>query len=181
MEAKTHRKTGLKCVVGPEPVPSFRPGLCRLPTLICSCRSGLFTASIMKQGNKDKEEGGECPILLLLATWGLRVLTLGVGCLPGSSWLRLRFCMLRVEQDDVGLGYIQHAGDTDAQAQGHSQCRGLDVDLSHRGKDQVDSAQLSPTSAPTQPGSESISVQLNGNDRTIKESSGNKGLHGLTN
>lgn len=38
-----------------------------------------------------------------------------------------------MEQDDVGFGHIEHAeGHRRAQAQGHSQCGRLDVDLSRK-------------------------------------------------
>jgi hypothetical protein len=43
-----------------------------------------------------------------------------------------------MEQDDIGLGHIEHAkGHRCTQAQRHGQCGCLDVDLSHRGEDKM--------------------------------------------
>lgn len=103
------------------------------------CRPGPSTASVMKQGKeKNRREGETSPLIPHLLLGGLCVLALGWGChcrgrLEAS--LPLLHILLRVEQDDVGFGHIEHAeGHRRTQAQGHSQCGGLDVDLSHGGR-----------------------------------------------
>lgn len=48
--------------------------------------------------------------------------------------LPLLHILLRMEQDDVGFGHIEHAeGHRCTQAQGHSQCGRLDIDLGRHG------------------------------------------------
>lgn len=102
------------------------------------CRPWPLTASTVKQGKERKRKEGTTISLLR----GLCVLAFGWRChcrCRLEAPLPLLHVLLRVEQDDVGFGYIEHAeGHRRTQAQGHSQCGGLDVDLSHGGRDQME-------------------------------------------
>lgn len=85
------------------------------------------------------------PSTLLLGI--LCVLALGRGCHRGGcleAALPLLHVLLRMEEDDVGFGHVEHAkGHRCTQAQGHSQCGRLDVDLSMEEGTRLDLALLS--------------------------------------
>lgn len=67
-------------------------------------------------------------VLFLLPFWGRSRRGCGL-----EAPLALLHVLLRVEQDDVGLGHVEHAeGYRGAQAQGHGQRGCLDVDLRQR-------------------------------------------------
>ena len=113
MKPRPTEEQGWNVSCGSRPVPSCWAGLSGLPTLTARCRPGLFTASTMKQRTqKPQRRGSKRAIHPLLATWGLCVLTLGGGCHCGGRLeapLPLLHVLLWVEQDDVGLGYVEHA------------------------------------------------------------------------
>lgn len=79
------------CHVGPAQFHLARPGLCGLPTLIAHCRPGLFTASIMKQGNKDNRGGGAGVPFFLYLLLGASVSSPLGGAATVEVVLRLRF------------------------------------------------------------------------------------------
>lgn len=71
----------------------------------------LFPVPIVMQG-KEKEREGVTILFAPSLLWGLYVFTLGWGYHCGGRFeapLPLLHVLLRVEQDDVGFGYIEHA------------------------------------------------------------------------
>lgn len=91
MKPRPTEKQGWNVSCGSSQFHLARPGLCGLPTLTDHCRPGPFTASIMKQGNKDNRGGGaSVPFFLYLLLGASESSPLG-GAATVEVVLRLRF------------------------------------------------------------------------------------------
>lgn len=97
-------------------------GLRTLPASDCSPWTwALYSFHREARGRKERQRAVPFPPALLLVV--LCILALGWGCHCGGGLeapLSLLHILLRVEQDDIGFGYVEHAeGHRRTQAQGH--------------------------------------------------------------
>lgn len=103
-----HRKAGIKLAHGLD-LP--RASCTLLGMASWEVSESLFPVPIVMQG-KEKEREGVTILFTHSLLGGLCVLILGCGYHCGGCFeapLPLLHILLRVEQDDIGFGYIEHA------------------------------------------------------------------------